>query len=172
MAQARIPTLNSTSPARVYDENDNHYFWGRAIVKRDSSPNLTTLPPLTRHQQTVLEVLRQQSIPLSAQQLYGLLRQQKSIGLATVYRALDALKLHGFIKSQLGLNGEAFYSSVDLDQHYLTCLHCGQSLPLEHCPLQGLEGLESHWPGDMSFQVYYHTLEFFGICETCTQQTT
>lgn len=42
---------------------------------------------LTRNQQAVLDVLSQQAHPVSAQELYRVLRQHQAIGLATVYRA-------------------------------------------------------------------------------------
>ena len=45
----------------------------------------------TRAQTAVLQVLRQQRQPISAQALYSLMQKQQQIGLATVYRALDAL---------------------------------------------------------------------------------
>jgi Fur family ferric uptake transcriptional regulator len=142
-------------------------------VKSDSLPQQdhgqpTYHPPrLTRNQQAVLDALNQQPHPLSAQVLYGVMRQQQTIGLATVYRALEILKLHGLIRSRAGANGESLYSPVLTDQHYLTCLQCGQSFPLDHCPVQELEASLQH---SMPFKIYYHTLDFFGLCEPCTHQ--
>ncbi|MFM6128922.1 MAG: Fur family transcriptional regulator [Sphaerospermopsis kisseleviana] len=96
-------------------------------MKSDSSSqeSATHSPRLTHNQQAVLDVLHQQADALSAQELYSLLRQRQAIGLATVYRALETLKLRGLIKSRMGANGEALYSPVVPDQHYLTCLQCG-----------------------------------------------
>jgi Fur family ferric uptake transcriptional regulator len=125
------------------------------------------LPRLTRSQQTVLDVLHQQANALSAQDLYSLLRERQGIGLATVYRALETLKLQGLIKSRMGANGESLFSPVASDQHYLTCLQCGQSFPLEHCPVQELE---THLQRVVPFKIYYHTLEFFGLCQPCAHQ--
>lgn len=138
-------------------------------MKNDSSSqeSATHSLRLTRNQQAVLDVLHQQADALSAQELYSLLRQRQAIGLATVYRALETLKLHGLIKSRVRANGEALYSPVVSDQHYLTCLQCGQSFPLDHCPVQELE---SRLHGSIQFKIYYHTLEFFGICEPCAYQ--
>lgn len=123
---------------------------------------------LTRNQQAVLNLLQQQSSGLSAQDLYRRLREQQPIGLATVYRALETLKLQGLIKSRISANGESLYSPVTPDQHYLTCLQCGQSFPLDHCPVQEIE---PRLRPAIPFKVYYHTLEFFGLCEPCTQAT-
>jgi Fur family transcriptional regulator, ferric uptake regulator len=142
-------------------------------VKSDSLPQqhhghpTRYSPRLTRNQQAVLDVLNQQPHPLSAQALYCVIRQQQVIGLATVYRALETLRLHGLIRSRVGTNGESLYSPVFTDQHYLTCLQCGQSFPLDHCPVQELEGPLQR---SMSFKIYYHTLEFFGLCEPCNHR--
>ncbi len=122
---------------------------------------------LTRNQQAVLDGLSQQTQPISAQALYSVLRQQQAIGLATVYRALETLKLRGLVQSRASTNGEALYSLVKQDQHYLTCLQCGRSVPLDHCPVPELE---AHLQHSVPFKIYYHTLEFFGLCEPCIQQ--
>lgn len=143
------------------------------IVKKDShcqkSVVKPTSPPLrlTRHQQAVLDVLMEQPHSLSAQELHAVLRERQVIGLATVYRAVETLRVHGLIKSRAGASGEAFYSPINPDQHYLTCLQCGQSYPLDHCPVQGLE---QHLQPSTAFKIYYHTLEFFGLCESCTAE--
>jgi Fur family ferric uptake transcriptional regulator len=138
-------------------------------VKSDpsSQESATHSPRLTRNQQAVLDVLHQHADALSAQELYGILRERQAIGLATVYRALETLKLHGLIKSRVGANGKSLYSPVAPDQHYLTCLQCGQSFPLDHCPVQELE---MHLQPSVPFKVYYHTLEFFGLCQPCAYQ--
>jgi Fur family ferric uptake transcriptional regulator len=139
-------------------------------VKNNSlSPNSNSHPHhLTRNQQAVLDALNQQPNALSAQELYGVLREHQAIGLATVYRALEALKLHRLVQSRASANGESLYSPIEQDQHYLTCLQCGQSFPLEQCPVRDLE---VHLHSSVPFKIYYHTLEFFGLCEPCTHQT-
>lgn len=130
-------------------------------------PHPTPYPArLTRNQQAV-HVLSQQTQPVSAQALYSVLRQQQAIRLATVYRALETLKLRGLVQSRASANGESLYSSVEQDQHYLTCLQCGRSFPLDRCPVQELE---EHLQHSVPFKIYYHTLEFFGLCEPCIQQ--
>lgn len=122
---------------------------------------------LTRNQQAVLDAVNQQSHSLSAQELYGILREQQAIGLATVYRALEILKLRGLIQSRIGANGESLYTPIEQDQHYLTCVQCGTSMPLGLCPVQALK---SQLQKSQSFKIYYHTLEFFGLCSPCLEQ--
>ena len=135
--------------------------------KKSHSHSTQPLPRLTRQQQAVLCALEQQSDPISAQALYRLLQEQQAIGLTTVYRALETLKLHGLVLSRAGITGELLYSPMEQDQHYLTCLQCGQSFPLNTCPVQELEAQLQH---SASFKIYYHTLEFFGICSPCQMQ--
>jgi Fur family ferric uptake transcriptional regulator len=123
------------------------------------------MPRLTRQQRTVLEVLQQLAQPISAQSLYKTLRQDhRSIGLATVYRSLEVLKLQGLVQSRINRQGESLYSLVQQDQHYLTCLKCGQSTPLDSCPVKHLE---RQLQQSASFTIYYHSLEFFGLCQPC-----
>jgi len=122
---------------------------------------------LTPSQKRILELLQGQSQPLSAQAIYLRLKQMgQGVGLATVYRALETLKKSGAIHARILPTGEAVYSSLPYDRHYLTCLRCNCSIPLTDCPVQNLEEyLRQHY----QFRVYYHTLEFFGLCQKCQE---
>ncbi len=134
-----------------------------------SNPHLPPRPAsLTPHQQAVLDVSIKQAEPRSAQDLYAIVRQRRSIGLATVYRSLETLKLHGLLQSRVGLGGESLYSPIAQDCHYLTCLQCSQSFPLDHCPV---EHLAPQLAPSGAFKIYYHTLEFFGLCGICDEQS-
>lgn len=86
------------------------------------------------------------------------------MGLATVYRALDALKLEGVVQVRTLATGESLYSLVQRDQHHLTCLQCGNSIPIHECPVHDLE---EHLNESYQFKIYYHMLEFFGLCTDC-----
>jgi len=112
----------------------------------------------------VLDTLQHQPQPLSAQSLHGVMYRQQPIGLATIYRALDALKLLGLVQHRVTLIGETLYCAVEHDYHYLTCLQCGVSVPVDICPAKELE---AQLQGTGSFRIYYHTLEFFGVCDRC-----
>ncbi|MGA1622218.1 MAG: Fur family transcriptional regulator [Synechocystis sp.] len=124
------------------------------------------LAALTPNQRLVLQTLQRESALISAQDLFAKLRETQKIGLATVYRALDTLKLAGFIQHQVTLSGESLYQTLEQDRHSLTCLHCGESFPIQGCPVQTLE---QELQANYSFRIYYHTLEFFGLCDPCAQ---
>lgn len=125
---------------------------------------------LTRSQQTVLDLLTEVPQAIAAQDLCMLLRQTRSIGLATVYRALEALKSKGVVKCVVGPQGKGLYSLVGQDAHYVKCLQCHRSIQLERCPLRDLTQnfqAAQNPQGTRPFKVYYHTLEFFGLCPAC-----
>ncbi len=119
----------------------------------------------TRSQERILNLLKNLKQGISAQNIYIELRNiNQNMGLATVYRSLDALKLEGLVQVRTLANGEALYSLIKQDKHHLTCLQCGISIPIHQCPVHELENQlqTSH-----QFKVFYHTLEFFGLCNQC-----
>jgi Fur family ferric uptake transcriptional regulator len=122
-----------------------------------------------KSQEQILMLLKQLNHAVSAQEIYIELRSQKQgLGLATIYRILKTLKLQGMIRSRSLSSGEDLYSLVEQDKHYLNCLQCGQSEPLDECPVHELEA-QLHFSGQ--FEIYYHTLEFFGLCSSCQHQS-
>jgi Fur family ferric uptake transcriptional regulator len=122
----------------------------------------------TRSQTKVLEILAKLDQAISAQALFIELREQaQPMGLATVYRSLEALKLQGTLQARVMPNGETLYSLIQEDRHHLTCLQCGTSVPIDACPVHDLE---SQLRQSQQFEIYYHTLEFFGLCSPCQLQ--
>ena len=116
----------------------------------------------TRSQEKVLKLLKTIKQGISAQDIYVKLRRtNQAMGLATVYRSLEALKLEGLVQVRTLSNGEALYSLVQQDKHYLTCLQCGNSIPIKKCPVHQIE---TDLQSTHEFKIFYHTLEFFGLC--------
>jgi Fur family ferric uptake transcriptional regulator len=121
----------------------------------------------TRSQDRIFNLLKSLGQEISAQNLYVQLRSQgQGLGLATVYRSLEALKLEGSIQVRTLPSGESLYSCVREDRHHFTCLQCGDSVAIDKnaCPVHELEMElnQSH-----RFKIYYHMLEFFGLCTQC-----
>ena len=125
---------------------------------------------LTRGQLWVYELLNSTSTEMTAQDIFAQFRAQgRSLSLATVYRAIKALQLRGLVQARSLTNGEWVYRLASEDCHYLTCLNCGRSVPVEECPAHELQRkLEKN----QHFTVFYHTLEFFGLCEPCGETLT
>lgn len=63
----------------------------------------------TRSQERILNLLKSLNKALSAQDIYVELRRNRnqSIGLATVYRSLEALKLEGLVQVRTLASGES-----------------------------------------------------------------
>ncbi|MGK7919059.1 MAG: Fur family transcriptional regulator [Trichodesmium sp.] len=121
---------------------------------------------LTRSQERILKLLKTQKRSLSAQDIYAELRRcKRPLGLATVYRSLETLKQEGLVIVRTLANGESVYSCIKEYQHHLTCVKCGTSIVINECPVHDLEEKlqQSH-----KFQILYHTLEFFGLCDSCS----
>ncbi len=113
----------------------------------------------TNSQKQILSLLKQLQGEINAQDLYVKLRERgETLGLATVYRGLKALKLEGTIQERVSPTGESFYSLISKDhQHHLNCVGCGRSLSLNNCPIerQLVELCKAE-----NFKVFDRTLEF------------
>ena len=119
----------------------------------------------TRSQERILTLLKTIKKGISAQDIYVELRSRnQGMGLATVYRSLEALKLEGLVQVRVLGNGEALYSLTQQDTHHLTCLQCGTSVTINQCPAHALE---EQLQNNHQFKIFYHTLEFFGLCKKC-----
>ena len=127
---------------------------------------------ITKNQRKILFHLKQIEAEISAQDLYSKLRQQNiNIGLATIYRTLKNLHLEGIIQERITLTGESLYKVIEEDishSHHLNCVNCGECIIIDACPIS--EKL-TQWCESQKFTVYYHTLEFFGLCDTCQEIT-
>ena len=116
----------------------------------------------------LLEQLKLADRELSGQDLHALLRQSpQAMGLATVYRHLRQLQQRGLIRCRHLPSGEALFAPTERDEHHLTCVDCGATVVLNNCPMHNV-----HLDGGQSagFQLLFHTLEFFGLCNACQQR--
>ena len=123
---------------------------------------------ISKRQDEILEILKKCDDELSGQELHReLIRVEKEMGLTTVYRNLQILIKFGLIRSRHLPTGEVLYAPVERDIHHLTCVQCGETSKVEGCPVK-----EIHTPkqNKKKFQLLFHTLEFFGICQDCYQK--
>lgn len=125
-------------------------------------------PQLSIRQQRLLSELQQAAGELSGQDLHARLRRGESaMGLATVYRNLRQLQQRGLVRSRHLPTGEALFAPAERDEHHLTCVDCGTTVTLPHCPMHDLHLASSDLQG---FRPLFHTLEFFGLCSGCRQR--
>jgi Fur family ferric uptake transcriptional regulator len=125
-------------------------------------------PQLSIRQRRLLSELQQAAGELSGQDLHARLRRGESaMGLATVYRNLRQLQQRGLVRSRHLPTGEALFAPAERDEHHLTCVDCGTTVTLPHCPMHDLRLASSDLQG---FRPLFHTLEFFGLCSLCLQR--
>ena len=123
---------------------------------------------LSTRQEQLLSALRRAETELSGQDLHAQLRRSaQPMGLATVYRHLRQLQQWGLVRCRHLPSGEALFAPTERDDHHLTCVDCGTTRRLSHCPVHAgalpAEELQGFLP-------LFHTLEFFGLCPDCRQR--
>ena len=122
---------------------------------------------ITNKQEQVLQELNKCEDELSGQDLHRqLLQSNKTMGLTTVYRNLQVLIKNGLIRSRHLPTGEVLYTPVERDIHHLTCVQCGETSRIEGCPVKDIHPPKN---SKKEFQLLFHTLEFFGLCQECYQ---
>ena len=125
-------------------------------------------PEITKRQQQLLNELKRCTDELSGQELHRKLHDDaKTMGLTTVYRNLQALVKQGLIRSRHLPNGEVLYAPVERDIHHLTCVSCGETTRLKGCPVKMMDLSKNT---SKNFELLFHTLEYFGLCQNCSQQ--
>jgi len=125
-------------------------------------------PEISKRQEQLLKELRRCTDELSGQELHRKLHNgEKAMGLTTVYRNLQALVKLGLIRSRHLPNGEVLYAPVERDIHHLTCVSCGETTRLEGCPIKTVDISKKV---SNNFELLFHTLEYFGICQNCSRE--
>ncbi len=117
----------------------------------------------TNQQQTVLRALGEADGPLSARELWSrLIGSGKSVGLATVYRALQRGVEEGTLEAVEVLGRGVRYEPKDREHHHhFLCSTCDHAFDLFGC----VEGLDSLVPD--GFQMTGHEVVLIGTCDAC-----
>ena len=121
----------------------------------------------TRQRAAVEAVLAAIDDFLSAQDLHARLRTQgQSVGLATVYRTLQAMATDGDVDMMRTGDGEAVYRrcSSGNHHHHLVCRSCGRTVEVEG---PTVERWADKIGAENDFSDVVHTLEIIGTCSDC-----
>jgi Fur family ferric uptake transcriptional regulator len=104
---------------------------------------------------------------MSAQDLHARLRAQgQTVGLATVYRTLQAMAADGEVDMMRTVDGEAVYRRCSTGHHHhLVCRSCGRTVEVEG---PAVENWTDRISAENGFSDVHHTLEIFGTCSACT----
>jgi Fur family transcriptional regulator, ferric uptake regulator len=122
----------------------------------------------TKAQHAVLTVLGTAGRFVSAQDIHARLRHDGStVGLTSVYRALQSLTDEGAVDVLRTRSGETTFRRCDSDEHHhhLVCRICGATVEIE---TPGLERWLTGLGRTHAFVIEGHTLEVVGICPRCT----
>ncbi len=116
----------------------------------------------------VLAIMQKSRKPMSAQnvvrEINGTMDQ------ATVYRIFKDLKSKGILRQVDLHHNHAHYELVDVsDHHHLICIHCGRIEDVNDCGIEEMQGSILRRTKHFS-EIKQHSLEFYGICRSCSKK--
>ncbi|SEI95427.1 Fur family transcriptional regulator [Demequina mangrovi] len=127
----------------------------------------TPLPRMTRQRREILDVLDTRDFR-SAQQWHERLRAEGStVGLATVYRGLQALADQGEVDAVVSESGETLYRRCEAGEehhHHLRCRVCGKAVEID---VPEFEDFAHRIAAQHSYVEISHTIELTGVCPDC-----
>ena len=119
----------------------------------------------TRQKDAIREALKDNDEFISAQDLHRRLEDEgEHIGLATVYRQLNALADSGRADT-VRLDGQQLFRLCGDDghHHHLLCTSCGKTVEIDPPSEDWLRGIANRH----GFSIASHTVEVFGLCSDC-----
>lgn len=137
------------------------------MIPAEANPTESPRPRMTRQRQAVLDVLVAGDFR-SAQAWHDALRHEgSSIGLATVYRTLQALAEGGEVDAVVTASGETLYrrcGATEEHHHHLRCRICGAAQDIE---VPEFESLAVRLGTAHGYAHIEHTVELTGVCAAC-----
>lgn len=123
----------------------------------------------TRQRRALREHLEGSDSFLSAQQLYDELRTGGDrVGLATVYRTLQAMAEAGEV-DVLHHEGETLYRKCGArHHHHLVCRNCGVAVEIDGPTVERWAAKTADQHG---FTEIAHIVEIFGLCASCAESS-
>src|SRR5436190_9472448 len=117
----------------------------------------------------VVELLGRQNCCLSAQEIFDRLRKaRRPVGIASVYRALEALAELRLVKRVDAGDGIARFEPAPVDgdhHHHLVCRDCGK---VEAFSDSALERAIDRVAGGLGYSVEEHEVVLVGACSDCS----
>jgi Fur family ferric uptake transcriptional regulator len=121
----------------------------------------------TRQRNLILETFLDHSTHTSVDDLYQRVRaRDPSVGHATVYRTMSLFVAAGIAAVRHFHEGISRYEpALDVDHHdHLVCVACGDIQEFED---PTIERIQEEVASTRRFQVRYHRLELYGLCQRC-----
>ncbi|MFQ8870218.1 MAG: Fur family transcriptional regulator [Varibaculum timonense] len=121
----------------------------------------------TKQRDAIMAIMADETDFRSAQQVHtALVVAGQTVGLATVYRNLQALTEAGELDSLRSEDGETLYRrcAKRRHHHHLVCRNCGYTVDIQDDQLE-------QWIGKIArryrFSDIEHMADVFGLCESC-----
>ncbi len=129
-----------------------------------TEPANPTVRKASRQRTAVSAYLAGQGTFSSAQEIHAALREGgEPVGLATVYRALQAMVEDGELDALRTDDAETVYRRCGADHHHhLVCRECGRTVEVEE---PSVERWAARVAAQHGFSNVSHTLEIFGTCD-------
>ena len=124
---------------------------------------------VTRQRLAITELLENVDEFRSARQIHQMLHERgQEIGLATVYRTLNAMAEQGHLEVLLQPTGEHTYLRCEPrseHHHHLVCRTCGRTVDVA---APELEHLVESLATAHDFTDVEHSIDFLGTCRECS----
>lgn len=122
---------------------------------------------MTKQRLQVISALRSARRYLTPKELHERLGGRRPrIGLATIYRTLEALREIGWVSTAKHQHGEAAYLWCTSEHHHhAVCKRCGR---VDDVPCKAMPNYEKILSRGLGFALTEHQLEFFGVCARCS----
>lgn len=119
---------------------------------------------VTKQRTLILDTLVNSKKPLSADDIYEVIKKDLNVDLSTIYRNLNSLEEEGVLLRTTLENTSYYQINSRSHKHFITCTECHKKFTIDHCPVHELEGIIEKETG---FILNSHNFEFSGICPEC-----
>lgn len=112
----------------------------------------------------LLESLKQANMPMTIEMIKEAMKQEVSP--STLYRSLKAMVEAGIVYQTDFREGVAYYEYQGTSHHHhVTCTSCKKQQAIPWCFASDISSLSEK----TSFTITSHIIEFFGLCNDCSQ---
>jgi Fur family ferric uptake transcriptional regulator len=128
---------------------------------------------MTHQRRVILNAVENSHDHPTADEIYEKVRETlPRISMGTVYRNLDLLASGGVIQ-RLGPGRPQMRFDGNIKDHYhITCIRCGAIEDVSVAPSNNsLENLENALGNLTKYGIFGHSLEFFGLCSECLEES-
>ncbi len=124
---------------------------------------------VTDNRLSILEVLKKSSAPLTAEDIYKTLENEKHMSFSTVYRSLNAMLDAGILLMQVNQDSKQYFQlNTNEHKHIVKCIICKEAVNVDFCPMKEIEEVLAKKTG---YKITGHSFEFTGICPNCQKNS-